>query len=220
MLHENPFINQSTKKKGTTAKNNYPQLTPEQRRYVEETYAALVKTYSLKFGNANPFGYTAHDIASYAIEKVLRNPTKYYMKRTPQHAANAIAKNALQDFWRRQHAQRGQGARNTRKVIGDEPVNPDDAGAGTVLDKIVDPTADQDEWIEREHRQGVIKDVQSLISPLAFAGFYLTEIEGLDQGEAAEVLGVSRAHLNRQMRAATKKIQALDKSYREWGVQQ
>jgi len=31
---------------------------------------------------------------------------------------------------------------------------------------------------------------------------------------------VSRAHLNRQMRAATKKIQALNKSYREWGVQQ
>jgi len=220
MLHENPFINQSTNQKGTTApKNNYPQLTPEQRRFVEETYAALVKTYSLKFGNANPFGYTAHDIASYAIEKVLRDPTKY-MKRTPQHAANAIAKNALQDFWRRQHAQRGQGARNTRKVIGDEPVNPDDAGAGTVLDKIVDPTADQDEWIEHEHRQGVIKDVQSLISPLAFAGFYLTEIEGLDQGEAAAVLGVSRAHLNRQMRAATKKIQALATSYDAWGVQQ
>ena len=213
-INPNPQFNP----KGITDKHfNHHRLTPEQRRFVEETYAALVKIYSIKLGKANPYGYTAYDIASYAIEKVLRKPTKY-MKRTPQHAANAIAKNALQDFWRRQRAQRGQGARNTREVIGDEPVNPDDAGAGTVLDRVADTIVDPEEWIEREHQHGVIKDVQALMSPLAFDGFYLTEIVGLDQGQAAEVLGVSRAYLNRQMRAATKKIQALDKSYREWGV--
>ena len=214
----NPNPNPQFNPKGTTDKHfNHHRLTPEQRRFVEETYHALVKIYSLKFGKANPYGYTARDIASFAIEKVLRDPAKF-MKRTPQHAANAIAKNSLQDFWRRQRAQRGQGARNTREVIGDEPVNPDDAGAGTVLDKVTDTVVDPEEWIEREHQQGVIKDVQSLMSPLAFDGFYLTQIEGLDQGEAAEVLGVSRAYLNRQMRAATKKIQALATSYREWGV--
>ena len=215
----NPNPNPQFNPKGTTDKHfNHHRLTPEQRRFVEETYHALVKIYSLKFGKANPYGYTARDIASYAIEKVLRDPAKF-MKRTPQHAANAIAKNALQDFWRRQRAQRGQGARNTREVIGDEPVNPDDAGAGTVLDKVTDTIVDPEEWIEREHQQGVIRDVQSLMSPIAFDGFYLTQIEGLDQAEAAEVLGVTREYLNRQMRAATKKIQALATSYREWGVE-
>jgi len=216
-----PPTNPNPKKptKGITDKHfNHHRLTPEQRRFVEETYAALRKIYSHD-GNANRNGYTALDIASYAIEKVLKNPTKYMM-RTPQHTANAIAENALKDFWRRQRAQRGQGARGTREVIGDEPIDADDAGAGTVLDNVTDTIVDPEEWIEREHQHGVIKDVQSLISPLAFAGFYLTVIKGLDQGQAAKVLGVSRAHLNRQMRAATKKIQALDKSYREWGVQQ
>jgi predicted DNA-binding protein (UPF0251 family) len=56
------------------------------------------------------------------------------------------------------------------------------------------------------------------MSPLAFEGFRLTEIEGLDQGEAARVLSVSRSHLNREMSAAKKKIQALGISFREWGV--
>jgi predicted DNA-binding protein (UPF0251 family) len=56
------------------------------------------------------------------------------------------------------------------------------------------------------------------MSPLAFDGFYLTVIEGLDQGAAAKVLGVGREHLNREMNAAKKEIQALAKSYREWGV--
>ena len=215
----NPNPNPQFNPKGTTDKHfNHHRLTPEQRRFVEETYHALVKIYSLKFGKANPYGYTARDIANFAVEKVLRDPVKY-MKRTPQHAANAIAKNSLQDFWRRQRAQRGQGARNTRVVIGDEPVNTDDADAGTVLDTVADTIVDPEEWIEREHRRGVIDDVQSLMSALAFDGFYLTEIEGLDQGQAAEVLGVTREYLNRQMRAATKKIQALDMSYREWGVE-
>lgn len=209
--------NPQFKQKENTDKHFTHRLTPEQRRFVEETYAALVKIYSLKFGKANPYGYTAQDIAGYAIEKVQRDPAKY-MQRTPQHAANAIAKNSLQDFWRRQRAQRGQGARGTREVIGDEPVNPDDAGAGTVLDKVADTIVDPEGWIEREHQRGVIKDVQSLMSPIAFDGFYLTQIEGLDQSQAAAVLGVTREYLNRQMRAATKKIQALATSYREWGV--
>ena len=89
---------------GTTDKHlNHHRLTPEQRRFVEKTYHALVKIYSRM--PVHPHAYTAHDYAGFAIEKVLRNPAEY-MKRTPQHAANAIAKNSLQDFLRRQHADR------------------------------------------------------------------------------------------------------------------
>jgi DNA-directed RNA polymerase specialized sigma24 family protein len=203
--------------KGTTDKHlNHHRLTPEQRRFVEKTYHALVKIYSRM--PAHPHAYTAHDYAGFAIEKVLRNPAEY-MKRTPQHAANAIAKNSLQDFWRRQHAQRGQGARSTRVVIGDEPIYQEDEEVGSVLGNVAGTVVDAEQWIEDEHLRGVIADVQSLMSPLAFEGFRLTEIEGLDQGEAARVLSVSRSHLNREMSAAKKKIQALGISFREWGVE-
>ena len=211
----NPNPNPQFNPKGTTDKHfNHHRLTPEQRRFVEKTYAALVKIYSRE--PAHPYGYTAHDYAGFAIEKVVRDPVKY-MTRTPQHAANAIAANSAEDFRRRQLAQRGHGARNERVVIGDEPIYQEGEEVGSVLGNVAGTVVDAEQWIEDEHLRGVIADVQSLMSPLAFEGFYLTVIEGLDQAAAAKVLGVSREHLNREMNAAKKEIQALGISYREWG---
>ena len=71
----NPNPNPQFNPKGTTDKHfTHHHLTHEQRRFVEKTYAALVKIYSRM--PAEPYGYTAHDIAGFAIEKVLRNPAK------------------------------------------------------------------------------------------------------------------------------------------------
>jgi RNA polymerase sigma factor (sigma-70 family) len=205
--------------KGNNANNNINlgHLTPDQRRFVEQTYAALVKTYSQRFTKATLYGVTAHDVANYAIKKVVANVAKF-QRLTPQHAANAIAKNSYRDFWRRERAQRGHGARGTRVVLGDKPVNADEPDQGSVLDNHAGTIVDPESWVDDDHRQNVIEDVQDLMSALAFDGFYLTEIEGLDQGEAAELLGVSRTYLNKQMRKATKRIQELGISYRNWGL--
>jgi hypothetical protein len=103
-------------------------------------------------------------------------------------------------------------------VIGDEPVNREDSGAGSVIDNYGGGLDDPDSWVERDHRQTVIGEVSELISQLAFDGFVLTTINGLTQGDAAKQLGVSRTHLNKEMKKATRLLKSLGVSYDQWGV--
>lgn len=144
----------------------------------------------------------------------------YYMQRhqSPQHAANAIATNSFIDSIRRELAQRGHGARGTRAVIGDNPLNRDEPGAGSVIDNVSADIANPDRWVDDEHRDLVIAEVRELIPALAFEGFVLTAINGYTQDEAAEILGVTRCHLNKVMRKATRLLQRGGVSYDQWGL--
>jgi predicted DNA-binding protein (UPF0251 family) len=65
---------------------------------------------------------------------------------------------------------------------------------------VVDP----EEWVERDYREGIIDEVRENISPLAWEGLVLTEINGLTQTEAAKLLGIGREHLNREISKAKK----------------
>ena len=213
--HDQRNTNQPTK--GTTAKKTTTHLTPEQKRFVEATYRELRRIYKRQHSKANRLGLKTNDLANYAINKVIANLDKF-MLRTPLHCANAVAKNAFKDLVRRELAQRGHGARGTRTVIGDVPVNHEDPAAGSVIDNHGGGLDDPDSWVERDHRQTVLGEVSELISQLAFDGFVLTTINGLSQGEAAEVLDVSRTHLNKEMKKATRLLQGLGVSYDQWGV--
>lgn len=203
--------------KGTTANTNINDLTPEQSRFVEQTYRALQRIYKRQHAKANRFGLKPNDVANFAIKIVIANLDKH-MRRSPLHCANAVATNAFKDLVRRELAQRGHGARGTRTVIGDEPVNREDSGAGSVIDNYGGGLDDPDSWVERDHRQTVIGEVSELISQLAFDGFVLTTINGLTQGDAAKQLGVSRTHLNKEMKKATRLLKSLGVSYDQWGV--
>jgi DNA-directed RNA polymerase specialized sigma24 family protein len=202
--------------KGTTANTNI-NLTPEQSRFVEQTYRALQRICKRRFAKANRLGLKPDDIANFAIKIVIANLDKH-MRRSPIHCANAVATNAFNDLVRRELSQRGHGARGTRTVIGDEPINREDSGAGSVIENYGGGLDDPDSWVERNHRETVLGEVSELISRLAFDGFVLTTINGLSQGEAAEVLGVSRTHLNKEMKKATRLLQGLGVSYDQWGV--
>ena len=186
------------------------QLTPAQRRFVEATYRALQKVIAYKFAKKNLYGQQPDDIANFAIEKVIKR-VEYYMRKhqSPLHAANAIATNAFIDSVRREWAQRGHGARGTRKVVGDQPINRDEPDGASIISEhdgmIVDPEA----WIDEDHCEQLIAKIREVVSPLAFEGFVLTEIHGLTQAQAAERLGCGREHLNREMSKATKHLQSM-----------
>jgi len=123
---------------------------------------------------------------------------------TPDHAANAVAPNAFVDYCRRDNAQSGRGARGTRTVIGDEPGNYGDGGGESLIARHPESIVDPEAWIERDYHEGIIREVREHISPLAWEGLVLTEINGLTQTQAAKLLGVSRAHLNREISKAKK----------------
>lgn len=196
--------NNPTNTKETNATPSTP-LTPAQRRYVEAVYAHLCKTYGFKIGKANLRGHKPADVANFAIQKVIRN-VQHYMDRYPttDHAANAVASNAFVDYCRRDNAQRGHGARGTRTVIGDEPGSYGDSVAESVITRQSGTVVDPEEWVERDYREGIIDEVRENISPLAWEGLVLTEINGLTQTEAAKLLGIGREHLNREISKAKK----------------
>jgi len=180
-------------------------LNPAERRYVEAVYAHLCKAFGHKVAKANQYGLQPHDIAGFAIEKVINNIALYQARyKTPLHAANAIATNAFIDAIRREWAQRGQGARGTRGVLGDIPVKSNEPDGASILDNFEGSIVDSEQWIEDDYRRRVIGEVRGHISTLAWEGLVLTEINGLTQTQAAVILGVSRAHLNREISKAKK----------------
>ena len=197
-------INNPINNKETTATTITP-LTPAQRRYVEAVYAHLCKTYGFKIAKASLRGHKPADVANFAIQKVIRNVQQFMARYpTPDHAANAVAPNAFVDYCRRDNAQSGRGARGTRTVIGDEPGNYGDGGGESLIARHPESIVDPEAWIERDYHEGIIREVREHISPLAWEGLVLTEINGLTQTQAAKLLGVSRAHLNREISKAKK----------------
>ena len=198
--NNNPINNN----KETTATTITP-LTPAQRRYVEAVYAHLCKSYGFKIAKANLRGHKPADVANFAIQKVIRNVQRFMSRYpTPDHAANAVAPNAFVDYCRRDNAQSGRGARGTRTVIGDEPGNFGDNYAESVITRQPGVVADPEAWVERDYHEGIIREVRENISPLAWEGLVLTEINGLTQEKAAKLLGVGREHLNREINKAKK----------------
>jgi DNA-directed RNA polymerase specialized sigma24 family protein len=198
------FNNPINNNKETTATTITP-LTPAQRRYVEAVYAHLCKTYGFKIAKASLRGHKPADVANFAIQKVIRNVQQFMARYpTPDHAANAVAPNAFVDYCRRDNAQSGRGARGTRMVIGDEPGNYGDDNAESIIARQPGVVVDPEAWVERDYHDGIIGEVREHISTLAWEGLVLTEINELTQGEAAKLLGVSRAHLNREISKAKK----------------
>ncbi len=203
-IHMKQQSNNPTNTKETTATPSTP-LTPAQRRYVEAVYAHLCKTYGLKIAKANLRGHKPADVANFAIQKVIRN-VQHYMDRYPtaDHAANAVSANAFVDYCRRDNAQRGHGARGTRTVIGDEPGNYGDSDGESLIARQSGTIVDPEDIVDDDYREGIIREVRENISPLAWEGLVLTEINGLTQTEAAKLLGVGREHLNREINKAKK----------------
>lgn len=199
-----PHNNQNKENAATT--NQHP-LTPAQRRFVEATHRALKKVLARKFAKANLYGQQIDDIAQFAIEKVIKQVDKFMSRhQSPEHAANAIAKNAFIDSVRREWAQRGHGARGTRVVVGDKPLDRNDPNGPGLIDAYAGDVVDPESWIEREHQIDLIERLQGLMTTLAFEGFVLTAIHELSQEQAAVQLGVSREHLNREMGKAQRFI--------------
>ena len=203
--------------KENTATTSTPLTTP-QRHYVEAVYAHLCKAFGLRIAKAHLRGHKPADIANFAIQKVIRN-VHHYMQRYPtaDHAANAVASNAFVDYCRRDNAQRGHGARGTRKVIGDEPGNFGDGNSESVITRQPGTVVDPEAWVEDDYRECIIGEVRENISALVWEGLVLTEINGLTQGQAAELLGVGREHLNREINKAKKIIKRMAED-NDWEV--
>ena len=148
---------------------------------------------------ARQLGLTPGDLASFAIRRVIEQPDSFIDK-SAQHVANARAQNAFRDFRRRVKSDRGEGARGTREVVNDGPVNKHNPKMGSIIQSVSDGLIPQDEWVEQEYHRQVIERMQRLVpDPISWQALDLIANDGLTQAEAARLLGVSTRTLIRKL---------------------
>ena len=186
-------------------------------QFVEDVYLELLRIYSRKKYRAlaRRLGLSPQDCAEYGIRRVVTH-TEEYLDRSPLHVANARAENAFWDLCRRERVDRGEGARGTREVVGDKPINPDSPQRGSIIEGIPSWETPQEDFIDREYYRGVLLKLKALTDDqVAWVGLWLTSVEGLTHGEAALRLGVARRTLWRRV-DAVKKIARENQSSLGW----
>ena len=148
---------------------------------------------------ARQLGLTPGDLASFAIQRVIEQPDSFIDK-TAQHVANARAQNAFRDFRRRVKSDRGEGARGTRKVVNDGPVNKRNPKMGSIIQSVPDALVPQDEWVEQEYHRQVIERMRRLVpDSIVWEALDLITNDGLTQADAARLLGISTRTLIRKL---------------------
>ena len=137
------------------------------------------------------------DICSKQVLKVLeqiKNMTIRYPN--PRDAAKAMSFTASINFGRQEAIQRGEGVNHTR-VVGQFPTRLLDHGGVRAVDLV-------DRFAVNPETQAVNRDLCrreiSKMKPVVARGIELTTVNGFNQGEAAEIIGVTRPYLSRQIK--------------------
>ena len=121
-----------------------------------------------------------------------------YMGRypNPRDAAKAMSFTATINYGRQEAIQRGEGVNHTR-VVGLFPTRLLDHGGVRAVDLV-------DRFAVNPETQAVIRDLCrreiSKIKPVVARGLELNAVQGFNQTEAAEIIGVTRPYLSRQIK--------------------
>ena len=181
--------------------HNFPSFSRREREdYIIATWRHLEKIY--RFYPPKKFSaHNASELASFAIDKVITNVEQYMRKYlTPEHCANAVARTSAQDHRRRELADRGHGARGTRRVEElDAPIAiGDDGDEITLGDTLVAPVGNPEAVIEV---MTIADEIMHLLSDATEDELFLIEAIFVDertQGDIASELGVCRETIVRR----------------------
>lgn len=173
-------------------------------RYVGEVMA---EAHRILARTRSPFD--ADDIVGEVMAK-LASRIDRTMDRYPNPVvyARAVCANQLIDFVRAQHVQRGEGARNRRKVISGDVQLPD--SDSTIFDTVMS----HDELIEDQVLDGLDEAYRQAELALGipadqWEALRLTDMLGYSDAEAAEILGIARETVNRRKNRARKRCEEL-----------
>jgi RNA polymerase sigma factor (sigma-70 family) len=213
MLND-PFPHNQPNNKETTDNNtdqrySFPSFSPRERElYIIATWRHLEKIYRWY----PPKKYSAHsasELVSFAITKVINNADAFMrVYRTPEHCANAVARTSAQDHRRRELADRGHGARGTRRVEElDAPIAiGDDGDEITLGDTLVAPEGNPEAVIEV---MTIAEEIKELLSDATDDELFLIEAIFVDertQGDIASELGVRRETIVRRYGRLLKRL--------------
>ena len=143
------------------------------------------------------------DICSKTVVNVMWQIEKY-MERypNPQSAAKTFSYTARINFGRDEAIQRGEGVRRTR-IVTQFPTRATDDGEEVAIDLIdhnaIDPAT---QATDRDECRRAVHQLPAVVA----TGVALTAVFGLDQGEAATQMGISRPHLSRKMKKSEREM--------------
>ena len=153
------------------------------------------------------FGSDSEDVAQEVVLKFLKNADVLMAKYAdPVIYALAIFTNTGIDVVRRSNAQRGMGARGRRQILSGDHVA---EGAHPIFGTASAGTPDFTEAVVS--RLDAAYEAAELVVGLPrneFAALYLTEVLGLTDSEAGEVLDVRRETVCRHRNKAIRHLQA------------
>jgi hypothetical protein len=210
--------------KENTAKQNprrQKSLTRAESTYIVTVQRALQKYMNRHFAKASMTYFEPQDLASFATEKVMASLDKYMQKYPdPIAAAHAVAANSAWDHLRRVRAQRGEGARGERAVIGlQSRVRPGDEDSLTWEDMLVGDFEHPEDVVDRIDAQRDIAGVVDEFTSVGLDGAIATELQGRTQAAVAKDHKVARETVNRaikqdQRRARAKRAAIAAKKHR------
>jgi RNA polymerase sigma factor (sigma-70 family) len=214
-----PQSNHPNNKSKENTDNNYQQylhyhhLTAFSRREREEYIIATWQHLETIYRFYKPKQFRAHsasELVSFAIEKVIKNADVYMRRyRTPEHCANAVARTSAKDHRRRELADRGHGARNTRR--GEELDAPiavgDDGGTMTLGDLLMAPEGNPEAIVDVITLE---EEIVALLSDASDEELFLIHAifaEERPHGDIAKELGVRRETIVRRYGRLIKRLQ-------------
>ena len=180
-------------------------------RKVNESNSVWVTTFDQEIRSELRGQNACDDVCSTRLIYVLENIDKFMARfPNPKDAVRAMSFNAKNDYWRNESKQRGEGVRRGRKV-GQLPTKLSYSGQAVAVD-IIDHRATNPELqaIQRDECNRILHSVK----PVVAKGMFLTAVAGYDQSEAADLVGVSRSYLCRQVNQFKNEVHNFDTSVR------
>lgn len=151
----------------------------------------------------------ASDVASEVVVKFLKNAEAIMVKYPdPIVFARAVTKTTAIDYRRKLAAQRGEGARQARRVVSGDSHEDDQVSAfATSENAVVDFADDVANKLDAEY---LLEQIALGIPADEFEALYLTEVLGLTDAEAGELVGVRRECINRRKSRAKARLEGRD----------
>jgi hypothetical protein len=208
--------------KENTATHNASRITVRsaaQEHYITAVHARLRRVLGQR-ARANNLGVNPNEVVNRCIEK-LQLRLDHYMGKYPDpvYCANALATSGLDDYWRDEAIQSCQGARKTRRwERGDADLYHDDPDGGTLFDNHALSILEPDSFIDTDLFLTFVSDLRIEVGDRTWNAFMLIFRDDKTQAEVAEMAGISRETLNRNLSAMRKTAVKLRQSpkYKGW----
>lgn len=173
------------------------------------SYSSATLAEAVRVAESQKWGHMASDVASEVVAKFL-DDAEEIMANYPDPVvfARAVTKTTGIDYRRKMASQRGEGARQGRKVVSGDAHDDEHSPYSESVEYAVPDFAE--EAVSRLDLAYLMEQIELGLPADEFEALYLTEVLGLTDAEAGEMVGVRRECINRRKNRAKMRLKEGD----------